>query len=1441
MLSKIIHFSIKNKLIIGLFTLALIVFGIFSLTRISIGAVPDITNNQVQVITTSRNLSTEDMEQFITYPVELEMANLPGVLEIRSVSKFGLSVVTIVFEEDMGMYLPRQLIAEKIQSAAEKIPQGFGTPEMGPITTGLGEIYQYILDVEPEYKDKYSLTDLRTIQDWIVKRQLSGIPGVVEVNTWGGNLKQYEVAINTNKLNAMGISAGEIYTALEKNNSISGGGYIERSNQAYFIRGEGLVTSLKDIENISVKTKDGFPIYIKDVAKVQFGSAMRFGAITGNGEGEKVLGQIMMIKGGDSDKVIRAVQARIDEISSSLPEGVYINPFVDRSELIAKTTFTIAENLILGILIVIFVVVLLLGNLRSGLVVASVIPLSLLFTLSMMYLFNLDANLMSMGAIDFGIIVDGAVIIVEFVAFQINKNILKLKALPPSERRLAQDNITEKGTSKMMNAAIFGQLIILIVFIPILSLSGVEGKMFRPMAMTFGFAMLGTMILCFTYVPVAAALFLKPTEVSPKNISVRIMGFLNRLYDPIIRWALGAKRLVIAIAVLMLIVTGFIFSTMGSEFIPTLDEGDFVIQPILKTGTSLSNTIAITTQIENILIDNFPEVDQVVTRIGAAEVPTDPMSMEETDVIISLKPKKEWVSAKTKNELAEKFEEALSVIPGMEIEFSQPIEMRFNELITGVRADIAIKIFGEDLDILDKKANEIKNLIEGVAGADDIVVEKVAGLPEMNVKFDRAKIARYGLNIEDLNQMIAMGFAGRTVGSVFEGEKRFDLVMRLEENLRGDISHLENLYVDTPTGDKIPLKELADIQYSKGAAQISRDDTKRRIVVGINVRNRDLQSVVDDVQNLIDENINLPVGYTIAYGGQFENLQSAKQRLFVAVPIALLLIFMMLYFGLRSVKEALLIYSAIPLSAVGGVLLLWIRDMPLSISAGVGFIALFGVSVLNGIILIEHFKELKKEGMTDTKKMIIQGSKDRLRAVLLTASSTALGFLPMAISTGAGAEVQRPLSTVVIGGMMSAFILTLVVLPVLYSIFDSDKKKPRKTGKMLPITMILLLLGVTGMAQETPKALEQLQQIALENNLGLKASALQKDEAEALIGSAFSMDKTHIYYEYDENNIAPNNLPLDMYGVQQDILFPTVYFAERKMNRRQYEMQNSQHELQIRRTKGQVAMAYYQFQYESNRAEVYRKLDSLYQNFAHSAQRRFELGETNYLEKITARAKQRKLETDYRQSQEDVLIARKQLETLLQSKDSLQIEKQPLEKLSLSLENQSSHPATEYFQSRSDYFQAKRSLEQQRLLPDISFSYAIGSNSTLNENLYKYQVGLKIPLFFGGNASKIKASKIAVEISEQQAEDYSLQFNSKRTQLLGELSKYEEALQYYEEEGKTLSEEILKTAEGSFKNGEIDFFQYIQSLENVYEIELQYLDNLNKYNQTVVDITYLTL
>ena len=1446
MFSKIITFSIRNKFIVLLFTFFIVLVGLYSLSKIPIGAVPDVTNNQVQVITTSTSLSTQDMEKFITYPVELEMANLPGVKEIRSVSKFGLSVVTIVFEDDMGTYLPRQLIAEKIKSASKRIPEGFGTPEMGPITTGLGEIYQYILDVKPGYEDQYNSTQLRTIQDWIVKRQLSGIPGVVEVNTWGGHLKQYEVAIETQKLNALNITAKEVFTALEKNNSVAGGGYIEKVNQAYFIRGEGLVESLNDIENIVVSTRNGTPIYIKDVAAVGFGSAPRFGAITGNGEGEKVLGQIMMLKDADSKRVIEAVKERVAAISKSLPEGVYINPFLDRSELIGRTTFTVTENLVLGCLIVIFVVVLLLGNWRSGLVVASVIPLCLLFALTLMNVFGVDANLLSLGAIDFGIIIDGAVIIVEYIAFQVTQKQGELASLGKVEGQAFKDDITIKGASKMMNSAVFGQLIILIVFIPILSLSGVEGKMFKPMALTFSFALIGAILFCFTYVPVASSLFLKPAKNASKGISARLMNWINKRYEPIIEWAMRSKKLVLSVASALLLGAVLLFSSMGGEFVPTLDEGDFVIQPILRTGTSLTKTVETTTKMEQILLEKFPEVKQVITRIGAAEVPTDPMSMEESDVIISLKPKSEWVSAETKDELAEKFKEALAIIPGMEVEFTQPIEMRFNELITGVRADIAIKIFGEDLEILNKKANEIKELIDGVEGASDITVEKVEGLPQMNVAYDRAKIARHGLNIADLNEMVSMGFAGKVVGSIFEGERQFDLAVRLSSDNRKDIANLRNLYVDVPAGGKIPLSELAQITYQKGAAKISRDDTKRRIVVGINVRNRDLQSVVDDVQLLINDNITLPTGYTISYGGQFENLQNAKARLIVAVPLALLLIFIMLYFAFNSVKEALLIFSAIPLSAVGGVLLLWLRDMPFSISAGVGFIALFGIAVLNGIVLIEHFKELKGSDFNSMEDLIKQGTKDRLRAVLLTASAAALGFLPMAVSTNAGAEVQRPLATVVIGGLVTATLLTLVVLPVLYAYSHHIKfrgmGKRRKERKMNRngLTLLLLLITATGFSQNKLN-LEDLMTLSLENNKGIQAGSLMVDRAEALKGTAFEFDKTDIYYQYDENNLALNGEPLKVFGAQQQFEFPTVYGAKNRLQKSNYELQKSSLEIKKKQLYQSLSNAYFRYQTLNQKAKLYYSLDSIYSKFVHAANRRFELGETNYLEKVTAQAKQRQIANALSRVKQEISISYAEIISLVQSGDSLNIAIEKPKKLQIVNTSGLMETETSFLEQRQELSNAQKRLEGNRLLPDINLEYFQGTNKGLGTSLYGVQLGLRIPILFFGNSSRLKSSKIQTQITTMENRDIAITAHQKYRALMVQLEQQSKELAYYEEEGSELSEQILKAATGNFSNGEIDFFQYIQSLENAYEIELNYLDVLDQYNQTVIAINYLTI
>lgn len=1439
MLEQIINYSIRHKLIVLLFTLGIVGFGLYALSQISIGAVPDITNNQVQVITTSRNLSTQDVEQFITYPVELEMANLPGVKEIRSVSKFGLSVVTIVFEDRMGTYLPRQLIEEKIKAAEEKIPAGFGKPFMGPVTTGLGEIYQYILDVHPGYEDRYSIMELRTIQDWIVKRQLSGIPGVVEVNTWGGQLKQYEVAIDPQRLRSIELSVTEVYQALEQNNNIAGGGYIEKTNESYFIRGEGLINSLKDIEQIVVDNRNGTPIFVRDIAKVQFGAATRFGAITANGQGEKVLGQVMMLKGGNSKAVIESVQDRVSQIQKSLPEGVYINAFLDRSVLIGKTTSTVAENLILGCLIVIFVVVLLLGNFRSGLVVASVIPLCLLFAISLMYLFGVDANLMSLGAIDFGIIIDGAVIIVEYVAYKITTQADRLIGLDADDRQNMMDEITFNSTTKMMRSAVFGQIIIIIVFIPILSLTNVEGKMFSPMALTFCFALIGAMLLCFTYVPVMSALFLKPTKQGKRNISVMILSFLQRIYTPTMAFALRNKGAVLAVAGLLLLGSGLLFSRMGGEFVPTLDEGDFVIQPVLKTGTSLSKTIETTTAIEAILKE-FPEVNQVVTRIGAAEVPTDPMSMEESDVIITLKPFHEWTTAETKDELADAFKEALSVIPGIEYEFTQPIEMRFNELITGVRADLAIKIFGEDLDVLNELAQGIKKAIDGVEGAADISVEKVAGLPQMSVRYQRDKIAKYGLNIADVNNLLTMNFAGLSAGSVFEGEKQFDLVVRYDAPFRKDLGNLQNSFVPLPNGQQIPLRELAEISYTKGPAKISRDETKRRIVVGVNVRNRDLESVVQDVQGIIEKDIDLPVGYAITYGGQFENLRNARNRLMVAVPIALALIFIMLYFAFQSAKEALMVYSAIPLSAIGGILLLYLRGMPFSISAGVGFIALFGIAVLNGIVLIEHFKELKAQGMTNLHRRILMGTQQRLRPVLLTAAAAALGFLPMALSTSAGAEVQRPLATVVVGGLISATLLTLLVLPVLYAYFDRKGRGRKRKSKALLILLPLLALSLPGQTQTPILSLEQVLEQAQTNNAGLESQRIAVTQQRSLLPAAYDIDRTHIYYGYDQNNIAANNQPLSIIGVEQTFQLPGIYRAKQELQQGKTAKQEQVLRLEERHVAKEVSKAYLTVVYWAKRQENFLYLDSLYRELATAASRRYELGETNYLEQLSTTSKQQEITLQLQQCEDALEASYQGLNQWLQANTPFQVDTKKFPVLTVQDTSISNHPAIAYFQQEEINAELAVKVAQKEMLPDLQLAYFAGTNGAAEATIYHgFQVGVGIPLWRKGTKAQITAAELQRNITAQQKLDYEIQLQTTSARLQAQATKHERALEYYRTNGQQLAQEIIHTSTRAFQTGEIDFLHYLQSLDQAKRMENDYLDQRLQYYLTILELNYL--
>jgi cobalt-zinc-cadmium resistance protein CzcA len=1439
MLSKLIGFSLKSKFIILLFVAAIIGFGIFALNNISIGAVPDVTNNQVQVLTTSRNLSTADVEQFITYPVELEMSNLPGVKEIRSTSKFGLSVVTIVFEDDMGTYLPRQLISEKLKSAEAKIPAQFGTPFMGPISTGLGEIYQYTLEVEDDYQGEYSAMKLRSVQDWIVKRQLAGIPGVVEINTWGGYLKQYEVAFSTSQLQAKNISISKVFKALETNNAVAGGSYIEKEEQAYFIRGDGLLKSLEDIENIVVENRDGRPIYIRDIAEVDFGYARRFGAITGNGEGEKVLGQVMMLKGADSKKTIDNVKKRLKEIEGSLPEGVYINGFLDRSELISRTTSTIFENLFLGFLVVVFIVILLIGDWRSGLIIASVIPLSFLIAISLMYVFNIDANLMSLGALDFGIIIDGAVIIVEFVAFKMLQQSSDFKNTSTAEIQKLKNKITFAGASKMMNSAIFGQLIILIVFIPILSLTGVEGKMFRPMALTFMFALLGAIIICFTWIPVACSWFLRPEKIKAQNFSTRILDGVKKLYLPGISWALKRTRVVLLSSVLLLAVAVITFIKMGGEFVPTLDEGDFVIQPILKTGKSLKSTIGRTTEIEKILLKEFPEVEQVVSRIGAAEVPTDPMSMQDSDVIIRLKPKGEWTSADSKEELAELMKAKLSIIPNMEIEFTQPIEMRFNELITGVRSDIAIKIFGEDLNILADKANEIKELVEDVEGVGDISVEKVVGLPQMAVDYDRQKIARYGMNISDINQLITAGFAGQTLGVVFEGEKRYDLVVRLKEDSRNSIDDLENLMVDTPNRGKIPLGEVAQVSYSQGPAKISRDQTQRRINVGINVRNRDLQSVVEDAQELIKANIDLPTGYTITYGGQFENLQSATKRLKIVVPIALVLIFVLLYFALKTLKDTLLIFTAIPFSAVGGIFLLWLRDMPFSISAGVGFIALFGISVLNGIILVEYFKDIQKDGKSLNRDNIIKATQDRLRAVLLTASSTALGFLPMAISTGAGAEVQRPLATVVIGGLMTSTLLTLIILPVLYY---SIEQKTMKLKSSSITGILILLLSIGNWHSAKAQDLDSLKTMMLNNNAGLKSSALAVERQKTAEGEAFEFQKLQVYQNYDESELDPiANRPLYQWGAIQNFDFPTVYAKRLKRNKVQTEIVSVQNELQIQMNAQKLEQLYQQHLILSEKLEIYTYLDSIYADFYRKASRKFEEGESTYLEKITAQSKQNQIKNQMITFNNALISNRIKLQNMVQSDVELDLPKDKPERLKIDISMFDNSVVLQMSQAQIRLAEQEWKLAKNELLPGISLSSFIRSNPSVDTNFYGYQVGLNVPLLFFGDKARIKSRSIQKEVADYNYQQVKLDLETRQKALLQTLSSQTETLDNFSQNQLQVAEEIISTTESSYLNGEINFFQYVQSIDHALQIKLDYLDLLSQYNETVIQLNYLLL
>jgi cobalt-zinc-cadmium resistance protein CzcA len=1454
MIQAIIRFSIKNKLVIGLFVLTLIIWGGYAVTRLPIDAVPDITDNQVQVITTSPSLGAPDVERLITFPIEQVNSTIPGLREIRSISRFGLSVVTIVFNDDVDVYWARQQIAERLQQVQSELPSQLGKPELAPVTTGLGEIYQYVVRAKKGYEQKYDPMQLRTIQDWVIRRQLLGTPGVADVSSFGGRLKQYEIGVNTSRLKSYNLTVNDVFNALEKNNQNTGGAYIEKGPAVLFIRSEGLITNEQDIGNIVVKTMEGgIPVLMRDVAAIGLGNATRYGAMTYNDKGEVAGAVVMMLKGENSSAVIKRVKEKVKQIQQTLPEGVVIEPFLDRTKMVNHAIGTVEKNLVEGALIVVFVLVVFLGNLRAGLVVASVIPLSMLFAIILMNLFGVSGNLMSLGAIDFGLIVDGAVIIVEAVMHRLShsKHFAAVNRLSQS----SMDDEVHASASKMMNAAIFGQIIILVVYLPIYSLQGIEGKMFRPMAQTVTFALLGAFLLSFTYVPMVTSLFLSKKLSHKKTFSDHMMGRLEKIYQQVLSRMLRYPKIVIAASAGAFVISLLIFSKLGGEFIPELEEGDFAIETRLLTGSNINSSVTTLTQAAHILKSRFPEVQKVVGKNGSSEIPTDPMPIDASDLIVVLKEKSEWTSARTFDELANKMSLALQDIPGATFGFQFPVQMRFNELISGARQDVVCKIFGEDLDTLAQYANKVGAIAKGVKGAADLYVETVTGIPQILVTYNRTAIAHYGLNVEDINRVLNTAFAGQSAGLVYEGERRFDLVVRLENMQRQDISDVQNLLIPTPGGAQIPLSQVAAVEIKEGPNQIQREDAKRRIITGFNVRGRDVESVVKELDKKIRQQVKLPSGYYIVYGGQFQNLTEARKRLSIAVPVALLLILVMLYFAFGKIKYGLLIFSAIPLSAIGGILFLWMRGMPFSISAGIGFIALFGVAVLNGIVLIAEFIRLKHQGIHDLKQIIMEGTRIRLRPVLMTASVASLGFLPMALSQGAGAEVQRPLATVVIGGLITATFLTLVVLPVLYLWVEKRKQLKGITPSVAAI-IVALCLGQPAFTQtgsERPMLLEQMLQQANTNNLSLKASRWGVGYWKQLQSATTELPRTLVGAEYGKINSLNNDT---RFFINQSFELPVVYRRQKELYGAQEQMANSQVALKQQELHKAVKTVFYNMVDLLERQRLLMRLDSIYSRFLDAANLRLKTGESTMLEKSNAETQIQQLKLQQEQVKADLHIGQQQLQWLLNTKENLLPDYRALKKEheqvidTIGLNN---HPAVQLQQQQEKVNAAQTRIEKARLNPAFTIGY---SNQSIigyqtKDGVYQqyygggdrfsiYQMSVAVPLFNKAVKARIKANQVQEETTRMEVAATSEYLTNQWQQLQEAYKKYASLVQYYETSGLQQAALITRNARLGFEKGDVSYVEWTLQMNNAVNIELGYLQAIHALNNTIIELEYLT-
>jgi cobalt-zinc-cadmium resistance protein CzcA len=1447
MLSRIIDFSIKNKLIIGLFTIALIIYGSYEATRLPIDAVPDITNNQVQVITVAPSYGAVDIERLITFPVEQANNNIKGLKEIRSFSRFGLSLVTIVFNDDVDVYWARQQVAERLQQVQTEIPEGVGSISLGPVTTGLGEIYQYSLRAKPGYEKQYDETALRTMQDWVVRRQLLGVKGVADVSSFGGKLKQFEIAVNTNKLQSYNLSINDIFDALQNNNQNTGGAYIEKGPTVLYIRSEGLVGNIEDIQSIFIKnTSGGTPVLIRDVADVKIGFATRYGAMVYNDEGEVAGAVVMMLKGENSSRVVKNVKERILQIQKTLPEGVILEPFLDRTKMVNNAIGTVETNLLEGALIVLFVLIIFLGNLRAGFLVASVIPLAMLFAIIMMNYFGVIGNLMSLGALDFGLIVDGAVFIVEAVLHQLthSKHFAHVNKLNQHQ----MDEEVSHASGKMARSVVFGQIIILIVYLPTFALQGIEGKMFIPMAQTVAFALLGAFILSLTYVPMMSALIMSKKITHSASKSDKVMAVVERRYQKMLDKVLHFPKTVISTALLLFAISLIVLSGMGGEFIPALEEGDFAVETRVLTGSNLNTTIEASQKAAGILKRRFPEVKQVITKIGSGEIPTDPMPMEAADMMVILKDKSEWTSAKTFPELADKMTEAVSEIPGIMVSFQFPVQMRFNELMTGAKQDVVCKIFGENMDTLAKYADKLGQLANQVEGTKNLYVEPVGGMPQVIINYNRAAIAQYGLSISEINRIVNTGFAGQSTGYVYEGEKRFEMVVRLDGSQRRNLEDIKNLLIPTASGSQVPLYQLASVEIKEGPNQIQREDAKRRIVVGFNVGGRDVQTIVEDLESKVDKQLKLPAGYFITYGGAFENLNAAKARLSITVPVSLFLIFLLLYFSFNSVKQGLLIYSAIPLSAIGGIFALAGRGMPFSISAGVGFIALFGVAVLNGIVLIAEFNRLKDEGWSDTRKRVLMGTKIRLRPVLMTGFVASLGFLPMAISNGAGAEVQRPLATVVIGGLLVATFLTLFVLPVLYLLFEAPIKFNFMRKKIGLTALFMLVLVASGVAQ-TPISAKAALDSALKHNLGIEGEKLSVDYYQKMRGTTYNIKPTTINLQYGNLNSAYKD---NSFEVSQSFSLPVVYRNQRILLSEELKKAISGVKLKERELEKSVYEVYYDILLIAEKERLLMSRDSVFTKFLNSSNLRLNKGESNILENASAVVQHEEVMAALAQIREEKQIALLNLNQLINGNAMYTIQSGPIKLANLTVIDSSaynSHPLVSILQQNQEIADAHKALEQSQWLPEIELGvYSMTIRGTGADNVFydgstrfnTARLGFGIPVFYGSKKSRIGALQVNREIAQNQTD----QLKQDLLLLLrSEVRQYQSWLAIvnrYETTSLPQAKTMRIASDLQLSKGEINYLDWVVLTNQAFEIENKYLDAVRHLNEHILFIKYLT-